>query len=346
MKKAIIAAIFVLLCIAANAQTLTGVVYDKETKQPIPFAYVYFDGTSIGNFTDDAGKYTLTVSQIINTRLVVRNIGYNTVIIENPFVHLPDTIYMEEQMRILEEITVSADPFTRQQKLKVFREQFLGQTQAGRSCKIVNEDDIDVWFNVATKTLLASSEQPIEVINEYLGYKIFFELVDFQVDYSNVSLNQENVRQSFFAVITAFVDLRPDDRRIKRRRDEVYYMSSTFFFKNLAENTLSKAGFRIIFRNETITDFSKCFIIEDTPSLKTIQIIPNIMTGGDMPLRSDVPISTMNVIYSRRQTNVTFNTDVLLVDNYGNIDKIDKVLFSGTMEQNRAGGMLPMEYEP
>ena len=41
MKQAIIFIIIVLSCCRANAQTLSGVVYDKTTDQPIPYVFVY-----------------------------------------------------------------------------------------------------------------------------------------------------------------------------------------------------------------------------------------------------------------------------------------------------------------
>jgi hypothetical protein len=45
-------------------------------------------------------------------------------------------------------------------------------------------------------------------------------------------------------------------------------------------------------------------------------------------------------------SGIRFFTNTLLIDQYGNIDKVDKVFFSGFMGKRRAGDMLPMEYEP
>ena len=339
MKKVIIIIIIALSCCRMNAQTLTGTVYDKITNQPIPDVYVYLDGTTINVITNNAGRFELTVKNILNTKLVLYHISYQTVIIENPFEHLPEKIFMEERLNMLTEVSIQADRFTREQKLKAFKEQFLGTTQAGRSCKIQNEDDIRIWFNVQTKTLMASSDHPIEVINEYLGYKILFTLVDFRVAYSYVSLNREYARQSFFAVTTSYTDLNPNDRRIKRRRDEIYDRSSTFFFKNLANNTLNESGFSI-FKGGFPVDHSLYFTTKDTLPLKIIRLIPE---------RGSINTATpprFSLLYRRRQSDIIFYTDAFLVDQYGNIDQIDRVMFSGLMGQNRAGDMLPLEYEP
>jgi len=357
MKKAVITTIVVLSCIQINAQTLTGVVYDKATKQPIPGAYVYLDGTSIVGVTDNSGKFTLAVKQMINTKLVLRHIVYHTIVIENPFIHLPDTIYMEEQLTMLGEVVVQADQFSRRQKLRAFREQFLGQTQAGNSCRIVNEDDIQIWFNVAAKKLFASSDKPIEVVNEYLGYRVFFTLVDFWAEYSTVTLNPSRIQNVYYAVTSSFHDLRPDDRRIKMRRDDIHEISSRNFFKNLAYNsllgadTLQPPTFRV-YKNRTYIDHSSYFIIQDTLSLKTIHIPDSTIEKGN----PDHSLLRINVSQRNREnsenwnhlyySNISFFTDSLLIDQYGNIDQFDKVVFGGQMGLSRVGDMLPLDYEP
>ena len=362
MKKITIVIIIILLCYRINAQFLfSGTVYDKATNQPITDVYVSFNRTTANAITDNSGKFELTVTQRLNTQLVFSHIAYNMVIIENPFEEFSGEIYMEQRLNILGEVTIQTDPFTREQKLIAFRKQFLGETPAGKSCKIMNENDVQLWYNVETNTLSASSDQPIVVINEYLGYQISFILLDFKVEYtiarqnsvnennifytthphtlvdvfrqnSYSPLNSNNARLSYFAVISSFTNLSQNDARIKRRRDEVYNRSSTFFFKNLVNNTLNDVGFEISIYKATI---NPCwYTTQDTLSLKMVRLIP-----ADTEL-------TIRVLYQRGKSDITFNTSTLLVDCYGNIDKFDKVVFTGLMGQSRAGNMLPFDYEP
>ena len=387
MKKVFIIIIVVLSCIQINAQTLTGIVCDKATKQSIPGVYVYLNGTSFVDITDNSGRFTLTVRQIINTQLVFSNIMYQTLAIENPFNNLPDTIYLEERLNVLSEVTVRADKFTRRQKLRAFKEQFLGTTQAGQSCTIVNEDDIQLWFNLTTNTLMASAEQPIEVINTYLGYRVLFTLVDFKAEYSDVTLDPAKIQSSYYAVQTSFTDFGMNNARIKKRRDDVYKQSTNYFFKNFAYDPLFGSDMygTPIFTISKTSDGTQInprsyFSIKDTLSQKII-IIPNAIVERRNPDRSLLRINVFNVdnpdeLYYRQsgasssgfirgfassssatnasQSNrrpqtystVSFFTNTLLVDQYGNIDKIDKLIFTGPMGWSRAGDMLPMEYEP
>ena len=359
MKKTLTITILVLSCIQITAQTLTGIVYDKATKQPIPGAYVYLNGTSIVNVTDNSGKFSLTVRQTINTQLVLSHIAYNMVIIEDPFNNLPDIIYMDERPNTLSEITVQADRFSRRQKLGAFREQFLGLTEAGRSCRIVNEDDIRISFHMATNTLRAYSEQPIEIINNYLGYRILFELVDFKAEYTSVSLNPTRCSSVYYAVKTSFTDLRSDDIRIKRRRDDIYTTSTRNFFKSLVydpffiSDTTANPVFWVYEREAgTQIDFNSHFTINDTLSQKAIKI-PNAIIEKENP---DNSLLILNVSqrnnnypdnrYSRYYSTISFFTNTLFVDQYGNINPFDKVLFGGNMGLSRAGDMLPLDYVP
>jgi len=370
MKYIMCCLMVVLMCSHLDAQTLTGVVYDKATEQPIPNVQVYLDGTTINGITNSSGRFELTVKNILNTKLVLRHTSYQIAIIENPFTYLPEKIYLEEQLNVLNEVTVVADRFSREQKLKAFREQFLGMTRAGRSCKIINESDIQIWYNTQTNTLMASSNQPIVVVNEYLGYEILLNLIDFQVEYLNLQaiealqgnipgntwLNDNNILKSYFAVTSSFTDISPDNRSIKRRRDEAYDRSSTFFFRSFSNNTLKESGFRI-YKDKYQIDPHVYFTTKDTLSQKMIRLIPDSFQTApsiDKPKLVDVRatnidkslLAAISVLYRRVQSDIYFYTDNLLVDQYGNIDQIDKVLFSGLMGQYRVGNMLPIEYEP
>ena len=377
MKKLIIAIVIVLLCCRINAQFLFScTVYDKTTNQPIPDVYVSLNGTIAYVITDNSGKFELALAQRINTLIVFSHIAYHTVIIENPFDEFPEEIYMEQRLNMLSDVVVSVkglpeyvDPFTRQQKLRAFREQFLGTTRAGKSCMIMNEGDIELRYNVQTNTLYASSENPIVVLNEYLGYMISFTLVDFRIEYairqnwhertqrptpvsrsyddvgrviysfpveenSLILSNSYKVQRCYYLVTSLFTDLSPDDRRIKSRRDDVYEQSSTLFFKNIANNTLKESNFRIYEnRRRQVVDQSLYFTIEDTLSLKKLRLIPDSGT-------------TINVRHRNKPSSLHFFTDTLFVDRYGNIDQYYNVIFRGMMGEAKIGEMLPLDYEP
>ena len=355
MKKTLIAILF-LWHSFAGAQVITGVVCDQDSKLPVFGVYVYLDGTSINTITNNSGKFELKTNSVINTRLVLHHLSYETAIINLPLEGLPDTLYIKERINTIGEVAIRADRFTREEKLKSFREQFLGMTRAGRSCTILNEDDIELTVNMQTQTLTASSDKPIVVVNNYLGYKISFVLVDFEVRYNNFTimvgrsgasyLDNNNVQGCFYAVVSLFTDTAPDNRRIKRHRENVYEQSTNYFFKSFANETLQENKFTIYNRSFPVNP-QNYFAIKDTLSQKMISIIPE--TNINKPYSDYTKSQTLgmiSVLYRKTdQSTIYFMTDSFLVDQYGNTDQIDKILFSGHIGQNRAGGMLPIDYE-
>ena len=62
-----------------TAQTVRGNVFDKETGEPISFADVYLDGTTIGVNTDVGGFYTLSGMGAGTFKLIAKYLGYDTI---------------------------------------------------------------------------------------------------------------------------------------------------------------------------------------------------------------------------------------------------------------------------
>ena len=59
-RTALILPLLLLSNLFADSFTVSGVVKDKVTKNPLIGANVYVEGTSIGSATNDKGSYSLT----------------------------------------------------------------------------------------------------------------------------------------------------------------------------------------------------------------------------------------------------------------------------------------------
>ena len=286
MKKIIVFVITIFLwrCYAgAQEITIAGIICDEVTKLPISDVYVYLDGTTIQTMTNTSGRFALKPTSVINTKLVISYLSYETIIIDHPFEELPDTLYMQEQIQSLNEVVVAVDRFSRRQKMAAFREQFLGLTPAGKACTIMNSDN----------------------------------------------------------------------SRIKQRRDNVYQSSTNYFFKCFANNVLKDNQFKM-FHKGILVNHQDYFSMKDTLSHKMISIIPDtdinnwneelftFLFGIDAREKNQ---GMFSVLHRNVQTDIYFETDSFLVDRYGNIDQIDKIVFMGQMGDNRVGDMLPIDYE-
>ena len=92
--------LFVTSAVYAQNITVTGVVKDSSTGEPVPFASIRLDGTMIGGMTDMDGLYSIDVPA--DGLLIFSSIGYKDtpVPVEGQTVHnvelAPDTEMIEE----------------------------------------------------------------------------------------------------------------------------------------------------------------------------------------------------------------------------------------------------------
>ena len=107
------------------SQTVTGYVFDENSKEPLVGAAVYFDGTTIGAITNKEGYFKLEFEKIGTVPLVVSFIGYKNKIFPVNTAIKEYRIYLSPNNEVLNEVVLTADPFSRAQKLRAFRTQFL-----------------------------------------------------------------------------------------------------------------------------------------------------------------------------------------------------------------------------
>ena len=65
----------------AQSYTITGKVFDAESKEPLPFVPVLIKGTTVGGTTDFDGNYTLSTDKLVDS-LVFTYIGYDRLAIK------------------------------------------------------------------------------------------------------------------------------------------------------------------------------------------------------------------------------------------------------------------------
>ena len=345
MRRALILYFGLICCFSSFGQVFEGRVYDKVTMDPIQGAYIYMNGTSIYTVTDSSGVFKLSLEKILNANLVVAHMAYEQVVVINPFDDMPKVFYLEEKKISFDEVHIVADRYSRGTKLSVFKEQFLGQSRAGRSCRIENEEDIIIKYDDDNNLIVAFSANPLVIHNDYLGYTIEFSLSKFEIKYRNgFSIETNNIQQTHFEGTSAYIDLKPYDISVKRRRDEVFRSSSVYFMKQLSNRQLKATNFKILNGFKQI-DIDDCFVISEEGGFKSIYILRDMTVTRQYTGEVNAPIFGVVTVLNRgSQSEIVFLTNRILVDEYGNIDKIDKVIYYGDMGKQRVGDTLPLDY--
>jgi hypothetical protein len=354
-KKFLLFFFFISMSLPAVAQTITGYIYDELENKPLEGAFVYLDGTTINTSTNEKGYFTLNPGKVYNVPLIVTYTGFENFVLENPFSYnKPVKVLLRMSSIFLDEVVINKNfPFTRKQMLRAFREQFLGETAAGRSCTIENEDDIKLRYNLSTNVLSASSAVPLRIKNKKLEYNINFSLVDFQVAYSMQSLLSANVRQSFYAGTTAFTDVSKEGSAEKKRK-KAYLGSTVHLMKTIASNAWAKEKFRL-YEGSWPADPDQCFTITDTLELKKISVIKdnkkvpaislNQADGGNPKTMKFKKADKYNVLYNgKEQSSFELANGRLYIDRNGLFSPIQEINFGGYMATLKAGDLLPADY--
>ncbi|HOZ75383.1 MAG TPA: carboxypeptidase-like regulatory domain-containing protein [Flavobacterium sp.] len=316
------------------AQNLQGVVLDAGNT-PLPGANVYFDNSSIATITDSEGNFSFVVNTKVNLSLVVSYVGYKTQYIQDYDLGKKLIVVLEEEQNKLKEVTVTGNQlFSRKEKLKIFREQFLGVSKAARKAVIANEDDIYFVYDKSSNTLQGFADKPLIIENPYLGYQITYELVRFELAFKKTSISSSDISSIFYSGYSRFEET-GSDKEILQRREESYLGSTLHFFRSLASDSLFENKF-VLYKEGLARNPADCFVITDSDGMKNIKV--NKVTAKDTEI-------FYNILYNdRERSRLTFKTDQFLIDYLGNYSSLERIFFLGEFGSKRVGNQLPLNY--
>ena len=329
-KASIIAFILPLFCIS---QTLTGRVLDKLTQQPIETVSVYFDNTTIGTTTNDKGEFSINYTDAVQSTLVISYLGYNKVLISDFRSKNNVVVELVEADNALDEVYLEYDDgLTRRQKLRLFRKEFLGTSKFGKSCKILNENDLILKYDKHKKDLYASCKVPLKVLNKSLQYEISYDLIDFEVNFKYVNLKtREFTVNSVVYFGTSFYKELEDFKKNKsiKNRKHAYSGSVQHFMRSLYNKNLKDEGYLIFYDGFVVNEWSY-FTVEavENTDFKKVSLKENVSILYDKDFQSELQLEI----------------DEFFIDTYGNYAPIIGVYFSGVMGNQRVGDTLPLDY--
>ncbi|WP_395066256.1 carboxypeptidase-like regulatory domain-containing protein [Flavobacterium sp.] len=327
---------FLFISSISFAQIVKGKVVDQNN-QPLPGSNIYFDGTTIATIADENGNFSLNYGSKLNSILAVSFIGYQTQFIKS-FDDKDLTIVLKEAANTLNEVVIRKDRFSRKQKLQLFREQFLGQTKTGKKAVIENEDDLYFDYDEKTFTIKGYSDKPLIVNNSLLGYKISYELVDFEVCFFKISISSSDVVKSYYAGLTRFEETN-SNAKILNQREKCYQGSQLHFFRNLVANIWNKENF-LLFKGSYQDNPNDYFTISDFNDSKKV-----VVTKQKKELSLKKFVAEFNLLFNKKQqSKIIFETETFYVDKFGNNSNLENIFFSGYMAQQKVGDMLPMNY--
>lgn len=333
MKEFFSLLFFGLLCNLSFSQYLNGRVVDTSN-QPLPSASVYFDGTTLATLTNDNGEFILEYNSKLSRPLVISYIGYQTLYIQDYSSDQPMEIVMEVAENKLKEVVIRKDRFSRKEKMKIFKERFLGITTFGMKAIIQNESDIAFDYDEETFTLTAYSQKPLIILNPSLGYKITYELVDFETKFSRLSINSHAISQSYYAGFSQFEETK-NNSKIAKNREKAYKGSIVHFFRNLINGVWGKNEFQL-FAKGFLTNPADHFTLAFENDKYKVDV-------KNQKLNSNY-IASFGLLYDGEKSQVLFATETIYIDQFGNNISLRDVTFSGAISTKSVGDLLPLNY--
>jgi len=244
-----------IICLATQAQTCRGRVIEKGSKKPVIYANVFLEGSTIGTITDSTGHFVLNTREHSSLPLIISCIGYETKRFGNSYISDNFSVSLKKKDFEIGEVEIKADNLQLAKYLRIFKKEFLGETENGKKCEILNEKDLYAFYNKETKILYVSASNPIEIVNPNLGYKIVYLLNSFKKTREGVN----------FTGYTLFIDMEPKNEREKRKIEEnrlsAYVYSRLHFIRCLYTGPLKYTYFKlannvgdVVFANDIINE--------------------------------------------------------------------------------------------
>lgn len=222
-------------------KTIRGKVITSKNL-PLIGASVYINSTSIGTTTNDEGEFELIVKNG-KYDLIASYIGFTTAqfALDTETINQPIVFKLSPKSNMLDEVVVSnrknkMSAEDRAYFLAQFRNTFLGKTNLSKQCKILNEDVVDLDYDISTRILEASVSEPIIIEHKGLGYKIYYDLVHFELEPQKVT----------YLGYTRYQELKGSKRKKRKwaeKRRIAYNGSTMHFLKSVVDGNLKEQGF-------------------------------------------------------------------------------------------------------
>ena len=319
MKGFLSGFIFFSSVLLVNGQIIKGTIINKQTKEKVMFATIYFSGTFTGTHSDQNGNFTLNITKYASRPLTVSALGYYSETLNDFQVGKPLIISLKPKVFEIKEVVINAK--VREKNLKMFKDNFLGTSSNAVRCEIVNEKDIKITLE--NDTLRAFASQPIQIINRGLGYKETYYLDAFWF---------HTKRNAFFISgdMVFSEDLSSDKTKeefYRISREQTYNGSKMHFFRALWENDLMNQGYALKNIGEGDPQYSNVVVSPDS-------IKKYLKFKGMLGIRDNVRMTT---------SWITFLREYVFFDQRGYYDPF-AISWDGTMAKQRVADILPYEY--
>jgi hypothetical protein len=241
LSSIVLTGYFIFFCFgpAISQISIFGKVLDDASGDPLVGASVYINNSTIGSSTSADGSFLLGPASPGVYDIIVSNVSYESMMYR---ITLSDKdrkviFRMKGKATQMRSILIMTDEM-RRRRMDVLRKQFLGITMAASKTKITNEADIMFESGESSGEIVAFTETPLIIVNNELGYRIYFDLQKFYID--------EKGNRTYFFGYARYEDLdKGKEKKWERQRLRYYLGSTMHFFHSLHSGQLAENHFQV-----------------------------------------------------------------------------------------------------
>jgi hypothetical protein len=229
-----------LLTPAFAQKSIKGKVTSANSRAAIANCDVFVNGTCAGTKTDMQGNFELANVPAGQHDLIVVAKGYQPF-----FISFTDNTLPVETNPVLEPMPLAtseySDPENRTYLTDVFSTAILGPSGNLDKCSIKNPRVLKFWYYDNGNKLKVTTDEPLRIINNALGYEISYRLSHFEMDM--------NTGLTSFDGYSLFKEMEPKNHAQQekwgRYRMEAWNGSLCHFLKSLYAGSLKQEGFTV-----------------------------------------------------------------------------------------------------
>ncbi len=363
ITRGFILVLFLFMCITSiYAQTgqVKGRLRDSKTLEPLPFANVFINLTTLGVAADQTGNYLLSNLPLGTHEIVFSFVGYKSyqkkIQLEAGMTMELDVLLVPDETE-LETVIISGSRDKEWDKqLKRFEKIFLGTTRFANSCKILNPWVLEFRETVVNgkNVFTAAASRPLEIENASLGYRVDYHLRNLASTADGYNI-QGQVRME---------ELKSTDPKTAKtwtqNRAIAYQGSLRHLLKSVVDGRVHEEGFDLYIDKsgyENTPYRSAVFATQLDKSLQSYSIQNTVMAGISneeftIPVKQRIEVhyrlaKSQLKVYSDIPYPVSWievKGGVLRTNSNGILLNPSSLIISGAMNEARVGDLLPYNY--
>ena len=281
--------------IAHSQFTVTGMVMDVTTREPLVAASVFAQNTTSGAVTNKQGEFSLSLKSG-GYDLIISYTGYQTQTVRVNEAAKLEILMVKEDKSMSEVIIKSsnevADGWTKYGDF--FIRNFIGATPNAAQCVLVNPEVLKFFFYKRSNKLKVLATDALQISNKALGYDLRYQLDSF-VYYYATDIN-------LYRGYCLFTEMEGDDslRRVwATARGKAYAGSKLQFMRSYYDSTLVEDGWIIdMLEENSDRQFAKVKDVYDSEHYNLIAYTRDSTTYT----RDSIGIDSANNIIYRQYT--------------------------------------------